>query len=165
MMHAIRFSNFIFSHLALNPPAQKYPNTDNVLCATPAFCIDSAKTGDCDLYADDELLLRYRASEDDTLSLINEGFGTQYISWPIRFGLDPNIYTLLSRWLYAAVQDESLDKLTEEYFGALVPPPGSSGGGGGSDNTASSGAAACVTAQLVGSTMLMAVVISSLAFY
>jgi ABC-type amino acid transport substrate-binding protein len=60
---------------------QKYPNVDRVLCATPPFCIDSTKTGDCDLYADDELLLRYRASQDDTLVLSNEGFGTQYISW------------------------------------------------------------------------------------
>jgi ABC-type amino acid transport substrate-binding protein len=60
---------------------QKYPNVDRVLCPSPAFCVDSTKTGDCDLYADDELLLRYRASQDATLVLSSEGFGTQYISW------------------------------------------------------------------------------------
>jgi hypothetical protein len=76
---------------------------------------------------------------------------------PIRFGLDPNIYTLLSRWLYASVQDESLDKLTAEYFGALVPPPGSTSENADATTSAAAAAVAGVSTRLlmVASTMVL----------
>ena len=83
-----------------------------------------------------------------------------FVIRPIRFGLDPSIYTLLSRWLYAAVQDESLDKLTAEYFGALVPPPGATGGGGDTTTSAAATAAGVVATYLVAMSIVMAVAMS-----
>lgn len=104
----------------------QYPNMKVVECPTEDDCIANLRDKTCGLYADDELLLRFMATEDDTLAVISEGFGTQYIVWPIRFGFSADIYAVISKWIYQAVEDNTLDRLAVKYFGSLkpaLPPP------------------------------------------
>lgn len=100
----------------------EYPRLDLAECPLPDDCIAMLKSGDCDAYADDELLLRYQTTEDSTLAVIAEGFSTQYISWPMRFGLGMDMYTLMTRWMFQAISDGYLDVLTVKHFGSLRPP-------------------------------------------
>ncbi|KAL7539042.1 hypothetical protein ACHAXR_008995 [Thalassiosira sp. AJA248-18] len=104
---------------------EKFPAIKYKKCLTPRECISWLKDGSCSLYADDEMLLKYRVANDSILELSGEQFNTKYLVWPMSFKMDPNVTMLLEKWMYAAIS--VVDQLTDTYFGANLCPLGLSG--------------------------------------
>lgn len=107
----------------------KFPNANYYKCSSSDDCFDKLTAGECVLYADDELLLRYRASLDDgRLEVTREQFNTQYIVWPMRRDLPEMVSVYMKRWMYAAVANATLDELYFKYFKKELCPVGTAGG-------------------------------------
>ena len=107
----------------------KFPNANYYKCLSHDDCIEQLRNETCVLYADDELLLRYRASQDDGhLEVTREQFNTQYIVWPMRRDLPEIVSTYVKRWMYAAVANATLDELYFKYFKKELCPVGTAGG-------------------------------------
>lgn len=105
----------------------KFPGAEYLRCPSFDDCVQSLKDGECVLYADDELLLRYRASHDASLEVTREQFNTQYLVWPLRHDLDPVVALYLKKWMYAAVANATLDDLYFQYFQKELCPVGTAG--------------------------------------
>ncbi|CAB9519450.1 acid type B receptor subunit 2 [Seminavis robusta] len=101
---------------------QKFPNLNYLECGGyPDFyndCIARLKKRECSLFVDDELLLRYHASNDPTLEVTNEQFNFLYLHWPMRYDLEPVVSFLLKKWVFHAIVNATLDQL---YFQYLSP--------------------------------------------
>ena len=104
-----------------------FPNANYLKCSTQQDCIDELKNEKCVLYAEDELQLRYRAVQDNTLKVTREQLNTQYLVWPMSYRLDPVVSMLLKRWVYAAVTSGTLDELYYQYFEKHLCPQGTAG--------------------------------------
>jgi len=105
----------------------KFPTANYIDCPSPLDCISYLKQNKCQLYADDELMLKYRALNDPTLEVTGEQFNTQYIVWPIRYDLDIEKSRLLKKWMYASVANATLDLLDYKYFSVKLCPLGQAG--------------------------------------
>ena len=105
----------------------KFPTANYIDCPSPLDCISYLKQNKCQLYADDELMLKYRALNDPTLEVTGEQFNTQYIVWPIRYDLDSEKSRLLKKWMYASVANATLDLLDYKYFSVKLCPLGVAG--------------------------------------
>ncbi|CAB9499078.1 acid type B receptor subunit 1 [Seminavis robusta] len=106
---------------------EKFPRANFQVCDSYDTCIDALKAEHCQLYADDELQLHYRAAIDSSLEVTPERFNTQWIVWPMSFELDPAIRTLMSRWIYAATVNATIDDLYHQYFQKALCPVGTAG--------------------------------------
>lgn len=111
------------------PIAQtKFPGINYLMCVDQQACIDQLKRGDCRLYIDDRLQLRYRAVADSTLVVSSETFNPQYITWVFNeHTMAPLVTRLLKKWLVAAHQNGTLGELYERYFEKQPCPPGRAG--------------------------------------
>ncbi|KAL3939364.1 MAG: hypothetical protein SGBAC_005904 [Bacillariaceae sp.] len=105
--------------------ADKFPNIVFVSCGDQDDCIAKLKAQDCGLYASDELQLRYRAANDNTLEVTPESFNTQYITWAFKDN-SPNI-RWVKKWIYQAVTRTTMDQLYFTYFQKELCPVGSAG--------------------------------------
>lgn len=105
----------------------KFPKVDFKLCPSQRTCLNSLKAEECVLYASDELQLRYMAAWDSSLEVTREQVNTQYIVWPMSFDLDPIVSLLMSRWVFAAVTNATLDELYFKYFQKALCPVGTAG--------------------------------------
>ncbi|CAB9510907.1 acid type B receptor subunit 2 [Seminavis robusta] len=108
---------------------QKFPNLNYLECGGyPDFyndCIARLKKRECSLFVDDELLLRYHASNDPTLEVTNEQFNFLYLHWPMRYDLEPVVSFLLKKWVFHAIVNATLDQLYFQYlspWGSLFYP-------------------------------------------
>lgn len=106
----------------------KFPHADYYKCFSPEDCLRALQDKICVLYADDELLLRHRASLDDRLEVTREQLNTQYLVWPMRRDLSPIVSDYIKRWMYAAVANATLDELYFKYFQKELCPVGTAGG-------------------------------------
>ena len=84
---------------------ENFPDAKYAKCSSPKECLDWLKGEQCVLYADDELMLRYRQSVDPTLEVTREQFNTQYLVWPMTYALPPVHTLLIKKWLYSAVSN------------------------------------------------------------
>jgi Bacterial extracellular solute-binding proteins, family 3 len=91
-------------------------------------CVDLLKNETCALFADDALLLHYRASQDPTLQVTREKFRSQYLIYPKKQSLDPEVSRLINKWIYAAGNHGTLDELYHKYFQKELCPIGTAGG-------------------------------------
>ena len=96
-------------------------------CGSTEDCVAALKAEDCGLFAADELALRYLAAWDESLLVTGERFGTQYITWPMSYEIEPIVSILLHRWVLAAVKNETLDLLYAKYFQKALCPLGTAG--------------------------------------
>ena len=106
---------------------EKFSKTNFYKCYSPLDCIERLKNDECSQYADDELLLRYRALSDDTLQLNRDNFNTQYLVWPTSYNMDKDVTILLNKWIYAAIVNTTLDELYNTYFSYNLCPIGTAG--------------------------------------
>ncbi|KAL7534384.1 hypothetical protein ACHAXR_005838 [Thalassiosira sp. AJA248-18] len=106
---------------------EKFPKANYLDCPSPADCVSYLKEGKCMLYADDELMLRYRALNDPSLEVTGEQFNTQYIVWSINYALATEKSRLLKKWMYASVANATLDLLSYKYFTVKLCPLGLAG--------------------------------------
>lgn len=106
---------------------ERYPDATYFKCTDQDDCVDRLKTSQCALFVDDELQLRYRAVADPLLVVTQENFNSQFISWPLRYDLDPTTVKLLKRWMYAAKSNATLDELYDKYFSINLCPLGFAG--------------------------------------
>ena len=105
----------------------KFPKANYLDCLSPLDCVSYLKEGRCQLYADDELMLKYRALNDPVLEVTGEKFNTQYIVWPIKYSLATEKSRLLKKWMYASVANATLDLLDYKYFSVKLCPLGLAG--------------------------------------
>ncbi|EJK49773.1 hypothetical protein THAOC_31318 [Thalassiosira oceanica] len=105
----------------------KFPGASYNDCPDPEACIERLKSGVCQLYADDELALKYRALNDRSLEVTREQFNTQYIVWPLSEKMNPQHSRLLKKWMYKSVANATLDELSYDYFEVKFCPLGLSG--------------------------------------
>ena len=105
----------------------KFSNAHYLECTSFEECLTFLQEGRCVLFADDELMLRYRASQDPTLAVTREQFNTQYMVWPLRRDLPEVVSTYLKKWMYAAVANATLDELYFQYFQKELCPAGTAG--------------------------------------
>lgn len=96
----------------------QYPDATVVSCADVAACIAALKDGSCDVYGEDQLLLRFEALNDEGLVVTGDGFDSQFIGPVIVRGLPEEYYAYLNSWMYQALADGSLDELSVKYFGS-----------------------------------------------
>ncbi|CAB9530803.1 acid type B receptor subunit 2 [Seminavis robusta] len=94
----------------------RHPGMHFLDCPSQDECFQALKDEKCVLYAEDELLIRYRASSDRTLELTRESFNTQYMVWPIHDRLPPMVARLMKKWVYRAVGNQTTDALFNKYF-------------------------------------------------
>ncbi|CAB9523565.1 acid type B receptor subunit 2 [Seminavis robusta] len=107
---------------------EKFPGNQYIDCgASGGNCVELLKKGDCVLYAHDELLLHFTALTDASLELTRENFNTQYIAWPMKGDLPPDVSRLLKKWMYRAVQTAALDELYFKYYKRERCPIGTAG--------------------------------------
>ena len=106
---------------------KRFPKAHYYQCPDPLDCIAKLKSSDCQLYVDDELLLRYRALSDPTVEVNRDSFNTQYLVYPMRYDLDPTASLLMKRWMYAAIANATLDDLYHDYFAVRLCPVGQAG--------------------------------------
>mmetsp|Transcript_39979 Transcript_39979/g.45097 ORF Transcript_39979/g.45097 Transcript_39979/m.45097 type:complete len:686 (+) Transcript_39979:188-2245(+) len=108
---------------------ERIPDANVNLCEGLFDCLETLKNGDCGLYVDDELALRYQAIIDKDLVMPGEFFSTQYVVWPMRYNLPETTRMLFEKWMYAAIADSYLDDLYYKYFEEAVKicPLGKSG--------------------------------------
>jgi len=105
----------------------KFSDANFYTCPTPIDCIEKLKAEQCNLYVDDELLLRYWALNDDTLQLNRDNFNTQYLVWPMSYNMNKDVSILLKKWIYAAIVNNSIDELYYTYFARKLCPIGTAG--------------------------------------
>ncbi|CAB9501374.1 acid type B receptor subunit 2 [Seminavis robusta] len=105
----------------------KHPGAEYIKCPSPEACLEALKAEECCLYADDELLLRYRAALDPSLEVTRESFNSQFLVWPMSNDLSPIVSKLFKKWVYAAVANATLDKLYYTYFQKELCPVGTAG--------------------------------------
>eukprot|EP00526_Cylindrotheca_closterium_P007067 CAMPEP_0113624268 /NCGR_PEP_ID=MMETSP0017_2-20120614/12505_1 /TAXON_ID=2856 /ORGANISM="Cylindrotheca closterium" /LENGTH=717 /DNA_ID=CAMNT_0000534283 /DNA_START=181 /DNA_END=2334 /DNA_ORIENTATION=+ /assembly_acc=CAM_ASM_000147 len=105
--------------------AAKFPSIIFVSCGDQDICISKLKAQECGLYASDELQLRFRAANDNTLSVTPESFNTQYITWAFKDST-PNI-RWVKKWIYQAVVNTTMDQLYFKYFQKELCPVGTAG--------------------------------------
>jgi len=109
----------------------KFPNAKYIQCPNQQTCIDHLKAGNCVLYVDDRLQLRYRAVSDPTLVVSSETFNPQYVSWIMNERKlqqqHPMAMRLFQRWIIAAHQNGTFSELYEKYFEKEPCPIGRSG--------------------------------------
>ena len=106
---------------------EKFPHANFYKCPSPTDCIEKLKKDQCSRYADDELLLRYRTLSDSALQLNSEKYFTQYLAWPTSYTINKDVSILLKKWIYAAIVDNTLDKLYATYFEHQLCPIGTAG--------------------------------------
>jgi len=106
---------------------EKFPTGNYYKCEAQDDCVEHLKAGQCALFVDDELQLRYRAVQDATLHVTMEQFNTQFIVWPMRSNLPATTQKLLKRWFYAAQSNSTLDALYDQYFSVNLCPLGKAG--------------------------------------
>ena len=106
---------------------ERFPGAAYERCASPDSCLERLKGGHCVLYADDELMLRYRAATDPDLEVTGEQFNTQFIVWPMSRAMDRGVADLLRRWIYAAIANATIDELGHSYFSVQLCPLGTAG--------------------------------------
>lgn len=105
----------------------KFPAAYYVECDNNDECLDMLKAGDCVLYADDELLLRYRSILNPDLEVTREQFNSQYMVWPMSYKLPHIVSQLMKKWMYAAVANATTDDLYFQYFQKELCPVGTAG--------------------------------------
>ena len=107
---------------------QKYPSGSYIACEpNNGECVELLKAETCALFVYDELILHYVASNDYAVEVTKERFNTQYMVWPFREDLDPMVSRLMKKWLYRAVQNNTLDDLYFRYFQNQLCPQGTAG--------------------------------------
>lgn len=107
---------------------QHIPGTIVINCdGSEQECVRALKNGTCALFADDALLLHFRASKDPTLEVTREQFRSQYLVWPMKHGLEPMVSMLMKRWMYEASNTGVLDELYHKYFQKELCPVGTAG--------------------------------------
>jgi 7 transmembrane sweet-taste receptor of 3 GCPR/Bacterial extracellular solute-binding proteins, family 3 len=97
---------------------QKFPTAVLIRCPSHEKCIHLLKQDVCCLFVEDELHLRYLSKQDKehSLQLTPQRWKILRIMWPLSATLDPRISTLLTRWVYAAQVNGTLDELYDHYF-------------------------------------------------
>ena len=76
------------------------------------------KAGNCNLYASDDLLLRYTTRKDKTLKLTRQIIQSQYIVMPLRHDLEVTTAKMIKKWMCAAMTNSTMDELYFDYFGS-----------------------------------------------
>jgi ABC-type amino acid transport substrate-binding protein len=90
-------------------------------CSDEDDCYMKLMDGDCDLFVSDILLARYRASMNSMLRITDDNLAPpQFIAWPLKSSLEPEIYVLMNKYLYMFDMDGTLAALDEEFFGDLM---------------------------------------------
>lgn len=109
-----------------------FPGINVVLCHgndedSEGGCIDKLKAEECFLLVSDELVLRYMQADDPYLEMTGEQVERQWLAWPVRRSLDPSVAFLLNKWMYAAVNNQTINELYFEYFAKKLCPIGTAG--------------------------------------
>jgi hypothetical protein len=108
---------------------QKFPTAVLIRCPSHEKCIYLLKQDICCLFVEDELQLRYLSKQDKehSLQVTPQRWKILRIMWPLSATLDPRISTLLTRWIYAAQVNGTLDELYDHYFSISFCPLGWAG--------------------------------------
>lgn len=106
--------------VVVNAVQQTFPDVVVHPCTNQNECIQVLKAGDCALYPDDELQLVYRALQDSEITVTREQFKTQYNTWIMSYNLSEVVRRGMKRWLYAAIQNATVDELYAKYFEAEI---------------------------------------------
>lgn len=96
----------------------RYPSLPIYLCEGSSKCLDELVAGLCAAIADDPSLLRYTATQTGRIVVTHEAIATQYTAWPLRLGLDANIYHTMDYLMAGAIGTGALDAISVKYFGA-----------------------------------------------
>lgn len=105
----------------------KFPNVKVHLCQDQAECIKDLKAEKCVLYPDDELQLTYLTVNDQSIQITRERFNTQYLVWVWSLKLPEIVRWGMKRWIYAAIQNATMDELYGKYFKPQTCPLGRAG--------------------------------------
>lgn len=107
---------------------EKFPRGNYIGCEpNNGECVRWLKAENCALFVYDELILHYIASQDYTLEVTRETFNTQYMIWPMKESLPSVTTRLMKKWIYQAVQNNTLDDLYFQYFKNQLCPQGTAG--------------------------------------
>lgn len=106
---------------------EQYPNATYLICESTAACIEKVKNDECDLFADDELPIRYVTRDEQWLEVNVDSFATQYLVWPMNYNLDFKVSHLFKKCMYEANKNQFIDGIYNKYFEFNRCPIGSSG--------------------------------------
>ena len=102
----------------------KFPRAKYNMCPSFSGCFKELKDGNCDLYASDDLALRYTTLKDKTLKMTGELIQSQYNVMPLRHDLEVTKAMMIKKWMCAAVTNGTMDELYFDYFDAKIYPLG-----------------------------------------
>lgn len=99
-----------------------------VECNDIEACVESLKDGDCDLFADDALILKDVAVCDDDLELTtDELVETYFIGFPMKSDLDASTHVWMTHWFLEANANGDVAGIVDKYYGdgkeCPTPPP------------------------------------------
>jgi len=107
---------------------RKFPGVQILACPSQVECVEELKQGNCILYVEDSLQLKYLAQSDPSLIVSQESFNPQYIYWIMNErSLPASTRRQIEQWMYLATQNGTVDELYETYFEKQSCPLGRTG--------------------------------------